>query len=63
MWQEQIFRVALAREGTTSLTAPEEELEAARQWMADNLLALREALRPYLDDLMRAENAVTDKVS
>lgn len=63
LWQEEIFRVALARDGTTSLRAPEEELEAARQWMADNLLVLREALRPHLDDLMRAEDAVTDEVS
>ena len=63
LWQEEHFRVMLAREGTTSLTAPEEELDAARQWMADNLLALREALRPHLDDLMRAEDAVADKVS
>ena len=63
LWQEEHFRVALARDEEVSLMAPEEELEAARQWMADNLLYLREALRSHLDHVMQAENAVTDEVS
>ena len=62
LWQEGEFSVTLARDETISLTAPEAELEAARQWMADNLLALRGALQPHLDQLMRAEDAASDPV-
>ena len=54
--------VMLERHEAVSLTAPEEELESARQWMADNLLSLRDALQPHLDHLMQAENAAPDEV-
>lgn len=60
LWQEKNFRVALARDEAISLTAPEADLETARQWIADNLLQLRDALRPYLDQLMRAEDTDPD---
>jgi hypothetical protein len=53
--------VMLERDDPVSLTAPEEELESARQWMADNLLPLRDALQPYLDHLMRAVDATPDE--
>ena len=53
LWQEGKCEVTLARDEVTSLTAPEAELETARQWMADNLVALRDALQPHLDQLMR----------
>lgn len=62
LWQEGKFQVTLARDEPVSLTAPEDELETARQWMADNLLALRDALQPHLDQLMRAETAAPDEV-
>ncbi len=63
LWQEQKGEVILERDEAVSLTGPEEELEIARQWMADNLLLLRDALQPYLDELMRAEdNAAPDEV-
>ena len=45
--------VLLERDGAPSLTAPEDDLEATRLWMADTLLALRGAVRPYLDQVMR----------
>ena len=51
-WQEGKFEVTMARDDAISLTAPEAELETARQWMADNLLALRNALQPHLDQLI-----------
>lgn len=62
LWQEENFRVTLARDEAIGLTAPEAELETARQWMADNLLQLQGALRPYLDLLMRAEDTNPDDV-
>ena len=60
LWQEGKCEVTLARDEAISLTAPEEELETARQWMAHNLLALRDALQPHLDQLMRAGDAAPD---
>lgn len=39
-----------------SLTARDAQLEIARQWMADSLLALRKALQSHLDQLMWAED-------
>lgn len=54
--------ITLERDEASSLTAPEEELEAARQWMADHLLPLRSALQPHLDQLMRAEPDAPDEV-
>ena len=56
------FCVMLESDETVGLTSPEEKLEAARQWMADNLILLRDTLQPYLDQLMRAEDDVPDKV-
>ena len=56
LWQEGNFEVKLAREDAISLTAPEAELETARQWMADNFIALRDALHPHLDQVMRTED-------
>lgn len=46
--------VKLERDEVCSLTGPEEDLERAREWMAASLLALREALRPHLDQVMGA---------
>ena len=45
--------VLLERDGAFDLTGPEEDLEATRQWMADILLALRGAVQPHLDQVMR----------
>lgn len=52
LWKEGEFRVELERDGEVSLSAAEADLEAARQWMAENLVALRDALQPHLDQLM-----------
>lgn len=57
LWHEGDVEIGLARGEAISLTAPDAELEPARQWMADSLLALREALHPHLDQLMRTEDA------
>jgi hypothetical protein len=48
--------VRLEREEGTKLTGPEEDLEAVRRWMADNLLALRDAVQPHLDQVMGTRN-------
>ena len=51
LWQERKTDsfIMLKRDEVFSLTAPEEELETTRQWMADNLLQLRDGLEPHLD--------------
>ncbi len=54
--------VMLESDETVSLTSPEEILETARQWMADNLILLRDTLQPHLDQLMRVEDAASDAV-
>ena len=54
--------VMLESDETVGLASPEEKLEATRQWMADNLILLRDTLQPHLDQLMRAENAASDAV-
>ena len=54
-WGESL--VLLERDEAVSLTAPEAELEAARRWMADKLLSLRDALQPHLDHLAPTADA------
>lgn len=54
-------RVTLERNERIRLTGPEEDLETAREWMADNLLRLRDAVHPYLDQTMGAEDAAPDE--
>ena len=49
--------ILLERAEAVSLTSPEAELEAARRWMADNLLSLRAALQPHLDQLTPTADA------
>ena len=46
--------VVLERDMAVSLTGPEEDLETVRRWMADNLVALRDAVQPHLDHVMEA---------
>ena len=48
--------VMLESDEALSLTGPEEDLETVRRWMADNLLPLRDAVQPHLDELMSAED-------
>ena len=62
-WEEgeKGSHVTLERNEVFSLTAPEEELETARQWMADNLLSLRDAVQPHLDEVMSAKDAGLDE--
>ena len=55
--------VMLERDEAVSLTESEEEKETGRQWMADNLIPLRDALQPHLDRLMRIEDAPPDAAS
>ena len=45
--------VLLERDGAFSVRGPEEDLKATRLWMADTLLALRRAVGPHLDRVMR----------
>ena len=47
--------VLLERDGAFSLTGPDEDLEATRLWMGDILLALRGAVQPHLDRVMRVK--------
>ena len=52
--------VVLEREAAFSLTGSEEDLETTRKWVVDNLLALRDAVQPYLDLIMGAEEGDPD---
>ena len=52
--------VVLEREAAFSLTGPEEDLESMRKWVVDNLLALREAVQPYLDLIMGDEQGAVE---
>jgi len=54
--------VVLEGDGVADLTGPEEDLEAVRWWMADNLVSLRDALQTPLDEVMRATADITDEV-
>ena len=54
--------VLLERDAAGSLTGPEADLEATRQWMADILLALPDAVEPHLYKGMRAEDAAPNAV-
>lgn len=57
-WQDKTwFGVMLEGSEAFDVTAPEEQLETAREWMADSLLRLRRALQPHLDEVMRAGDA------
>ncbi len=61
LWNEKHSLVTLRRNKVVRLTAPEEELEIARQWMACSLLSLRDAVQPYLDDVMGARDTASKK--
>ncbi len=52
-WRKDRSRIALVRNEACRWRAPEAELEAVRQWMVDSLLALRDALQPHLNRVMR----------
>ena len=60
-WGESL--VLLERAEAVSLTSPEAELEAARRWMVDNLLSLRAALQPHLDQLAPTADASASPAS
>lgn len=49
--------VTLERSEEISLTGPEEDLGAARQWMAEELVRLRDTVQPYLDQIMGVADA------
>ena len=44
-------------EGISLTEGSEEDMEVARNWMADNLLSLRDAVQPHLDEVMRTTDA------
>ena len=63
LWREKDHGIVLTRSEGVSLTeGAEEDMEAARQWMADNLLSLRDAVQPHLDEVMRARDPDPDEV-
>lgn len=46
--------VLLERDDALSFAGPEQDLEATRVWMADSLLALKDAMQPHLKRVMEA---------
>ena len=62
VWQsEDGPRVMLERSDAASWTASKEELEKVRQWMAANLLQLRDAVQPHLDAADASKGAAPGK--
>ena len=62
LWREKDHGIVLIRPEVISLTeGSEDDIDAARRWMADNLLSLREAVRPHLDEVMRAKDTDPDE--
>lgn len=63
VWKEESdwAGVMLEYGDTVSWTASEEEVEKVRQWMADNLLQLRDAIQPHLDAADASKGAAPDK--
>ena len=62
LWLDESHRdwettVLLEKDTAFSLTGPDEDLEATRLWMGDILLALRGAVQPHLDQVMRVKGA------
>ena len=49
--------VLLEGDGPLDLTGPEEELETVRRWMAASMLSLRNAVQPYLEEVLHDEDA------
>ena len=47
--------VLLVGDAALNLTGPEEDLEAMRVWIADTLLALRDAVQPHLAEVMQGK--------
>ena len=54
-WQDRHRWIALKT--IASLNDPEEKHEETREWMASNLLKLRDVIQPYLDQIMDELNA------
>lgn len=56
LWEEsgRNSEIMLTQDVDLDLRGPEEQLEPVRQWMADNLVPLRDAVQPHLDRLMAA---------
>ena len=68
MWFDESHRdgettVLLERDGAPGLTDPEEDLDATRLWMVDTLLALRGAVQPHLDQVMRVAGGAPSAAS
>ena len=62
LWHERDHGIVLMRPEGISLTeGSEEDMEVARHWMADNLLSLRDAVLPHLDDVMGTTDADPDE--
>ena len=58
LWEERPHEseVIMKRDEVFDLTGSEEDSETVRQWMADNLIRLRNAVQPHLDQLIGAED-------
>ena len=47
-------------ETEAAFNGPEDDWEETRQWMAENLLRLQDAVQPYLDQVMVSLGAEED---
>ena len=53
VWEQADRNSWVMLETEADVTDPEQDPEAVRQWMADNLLRLQAVMQPYLDQVMR----------
>ena len=59
-WGQEEGYSLLMLETEAAVPGPEEDRETARQWMAGNLIRLRDTLQPYLDQAMGGPGAGQD---
>ena len=59
-WGQEEGFSCLTLETEAALPVPEDDQETVRQWMADNLIRLRAALQPYLEQAMDVPDAGQD---
>jgi hypothetical protein len=55
VWEEGERESSVMMEREATITGAEEDAETVRQWMADNLVKLRDAVQQYLDQVMGVE--------
>lgn len=56
VWREDKPWIELERDSSFDLYGSEEDADAVRQWLGDNILRFREVFQPLLDQILLVEN-------